>query len=739
MRTNPPQAQGRLIASILASSGVLIVAAFVAARFASDPTQADYLDDVHWTIGYLVGALLGWMGYARANDKNRNARRWFALGLTASALGQISWDIQELLRWYPYPAPSDLLFLLFGPCCAYGLLCTVRDQRGPLTLDFILDVAMFVIAILAITLALYLPQAPVGPAAVAVLVAYPCTMLIAPCVMLVMAPTLKVLPRLTSLMFPLALLVNAAMWMQWIYFAQQDVLLQNTWLYLVFSLVVVLLGYGAYCWDVESSTDPAWERRCEAILRMMPLVAVKGAAISIGLAWWLPNISHGISLLIYASAAVVLALAVTRQSLLLLEHDRRVAAEKQVREGEEARARLEAQLRQSQKLEAIGTLASGIAHDFNNLLSAILGNVELAVHDTEPASPARTSLGEIRKAGLRARDLIRRIVAFARPQEANTRPLQLAAIVEEALQLVRVTLPATVKVKADLHIEAPPVMVDSAQIEQVVFNLCTNAYQAMPNHVGCIDVSLSVRDVDATAAAPDAALRAGRYVCLRVADTGVGMSPETVHRIFEPFFTTKPSGEGSGLGLSIVHGIVRAHGGVINVESAPGRGTSFHVFLPADTRAQAPEPAPEPVAMQCERGADQHILYIDDEEALVFLMQRLLERRGYQVSGFTDPAAAMEVFMADDARFDLVITDQSMPGRSGTDLARQMLAARPGTRIVLVSGYLRPEQIEAAKSIGIQEVVLKPNTVDELVATVHRLVSQEVETLKLEAAENVAT
>ncbi|MET0984081.1 MAG: histidine kinase dimerization/phospho-acceptor domain-containing protein, partial [Steroidobacteraceae bacterium] len=495
MRTNTPQAQGRLIASILASSGVLIVAAFVAARLASDPVQADYLDDVHWTIGYLVGAVLGWMGYARANDKNRNARRWFALGLTASALGQISWDIQEVLGWYPYPAPSDLLFLLFGPCCAYGLLCTVRDQRGRLTLDFILDVAMFVIVILAITIAVYLPQAPVRPVAVAVLVAYPCTMLIAPCVMFMMAPTLKVVPRLTSLMFPLALLINAAMWMQWIYFAQQDVLLQSTWLYLVFSFVAILLGCGAYCWNVDSSTDPAWERRCEAVLRMMPLFAIKCAAVSIGLAWWLPNISHRISLAIYASAAIVLALAVARQSLLLLEHDRRVAAEKQVREGEEARARLEAQLRQSQKLEAIGTLASGIAHDFNNLLSAILGNVELALHDTEQASPARTSLGEIRKAGLRARELIRRIVAFARPQEANARQLQLAEIVEEALQLVRVTLPATVKMSSDLCIEAPSVMVDSAQIEQVVFNLCTNAYQAMPNHVGRIDVSLSVRDV----------------------------------------------------------------------------------------------------------------------------------------------------------------------------------------------------------------------------------------------------
>ncbi|MET0987767.1 MAG: ATP-binding protein, partial [Steroidobacteraceae bacterium] len=231
-------------------------------------------------------------------------------------------------------------------------------------------------------------------------------------------------------------------------------------------------------------------------------------------------------------------------------------------------------------------------------------------------------------------------------------------------------------------------------------------------------------------------LHPGRYVCLHVADNGVGMSPATVHRIFEPFFTTKPKGEGSGLGLSIVHGIVRAHGGAINVESAPGRGTSFHVFLPADMRAQALAPEPEPVVTRCEHGANQHILYIDDEEALVFLMQRMLDRRGYRVSGFTDPAAAMEVFLAEDAHFDLVITDQSMPGRSGTDLAQQMLAARPGTRILLVSGYLRPDEIEAAKSIGIQEVVLKPNTIDEFVATVHRLVSQEAHTLKLEATEN---
>ena len=720
---------------MLALAGVLIVAAFVAARLSPDPAQADLLDDVHWTVGYLFGAVLGWMGYARADAKNKNARLWFSLGLTASALGQLVWNLQDLLGWQPYPAPSDLLFLTFGPCCAYGMLCAVRDQqRAPLSLAFILDVAMFVIVTLAITLALYLPQTSDMRLSVATTVAYPCGMLLAPCFMFVMAPTLKILPRWGAILFPIGLLANAAIWMQWIYFAQHEVLFDHTWLYLVFSVVAITLGFGVLHWNVESSTDAAWERRCEAILRMLPLLAVSGAGLSVGLAWWLPNISSRLMLVIYGSAAVTLALALARQSLLLLERDCRIEAEKQVREGEAARARLEAQLRQSQKLEAIGTLASGIAHDFNNVLSAILGNVELALHDTDPTSPTRTSLSEIRKAGLRARELIRRIVAFARPQEAQVRPLQLAAIVEEALQLVRATLPATVKMTSDLRVATPPVMVDSSQIAQVVFNLCTNAYQAMPNHIGCIDVSLSVRDIDAVTALHSAALHPGSYVCLHVADNGMGMSPDTMRRIFEPFFTTKPTGEGSGLGLSIVHGIVRAHSGAITVDSAPGRGTSFHLYLPAASHTALVEPEAEPIAMRGERGSNQHILYIDDEEALVFLMQRLLERRGYRVSGFTDAETALEAFMAADAHFDLVITDQSMPGSCGTELAEQMLAAQPGTRIVLVSGYLRPEEIEAAKSIGIQEVILKPSTVDELVATVQRLVAQEARTLEFDGA-----
>ena len=839
MRAHSAPAQGRLITAILLASAVAIVAAFSVARAVGPSRTADFFDDLHWTIAYTVGAVLGWMGYARAQPLNRHSQRWFAIGLTACLIGQLCWDVQEWLNWLPYPAPSDLLFMALGPCCAYGMAWAVRArQPGGLTWPFMLDMAMLGIATFAITMALYLPQTPRQSAVVATVAGFSFTMMLAPSVMAVIAPTLKMVPRRATVLLPLSLLVNGSLWMQWLYFVQKDTLLAHTWLYLALSVVSLAMGLGAYWWDVESSEEPAWERRCEVMLRLLPLAAVAGAAASVSLALWLPNVSQVVAVAVYISAAITLALAIARQSLMLLERDRMIAAEQHARDvesrfrtlfntardglalldasgrflevnpactqlfglaredllelslidlsseererveshlafassegggilqaefhtgdgsplhleissaalpgdrrelfmsfrdvsermrSEEARTKLEAQLRQSQKLEAIGTLASGIAHDFNNVVSAILGNVELAQQDAPARSPAQTSLNEIRKAGLRARELIRRIVTFARPQDADTRPLQLACIVEEAVQLVRATLPATVKMTCDLSVCAPPVLADSSQIAQVVFNLCANAYQAMPHHSGHIDVTLQVQHFDELSSLPSPDVFPGRYVCLQVTDDGCGMSSDIVQRIFEPFFTTKSSGEGSGLGLSIVHGIVRAHGGAIIVHSAVGRGTSFRIYLPTTANVGLPEPEPEPLgALQAD--ANQHILYVDDEEPLVFLTKRLLERRGYRVTGFTDAFAALEAFTAGDAQFDLVITDQSMPGLCGTDLALQMLQAKPNTRIVLVSGYLRPEDIDYAKSIGTSEVVLKPNTADELVATVHRLLSQD--------------
>lgn len=390
---------------------------------------------------------------------------------------------------------------------------------------------------------------------------------------------------------------------------------------------------------------------------------------------------------------------------------------------EEIHARLEAQLRHSQKIEAIGTLASGIAHDFNNVLSAILGNIELALHDLDKHSPVIASMIEIRKAGQRAKELVGRIVGFARPQDNKARVLPLQDVVEDAVKLVRATLPASITLDCRFAANVPPVHIDDSQINQLLLNLCTNAYQATEGSNGAIEITIDVRDISVDESAQHAQLRAGTYVCMDVRDNGRGISPAIADRVFEPFFTTKPRGEGTGLGLSIAHTIVRGHGGVITFDSKPGEGTTFHVLLPAVTTDISEMAEPEVAAtVPAQQGSQQHILYVDDEEPLVFLTKRLLERQGYRVTGFTDPKVALAEFMANCDAFDLFITDQSMPGINGIDLAREVLSKKPDTRIILVSGYLSPEDIALARSVGVREVILKPNSVDELVAAVHRIV-----------------
>jgi signal transduction histidine kinase/CheY-like chemotaxis protein len=392
-------------------------------------------------------------------------------------------------------------------------------------------------------------------------------------------------------------------------------------------------------------------------------------------------------------------------------------------EAELSRARLEAQLRQSQKLQAIGTLASGIAHDFNNILGAILGNTELALQDTDVHHPARASVLEIRSAGQRGRDLIRRIVTFGKPHELNFRVAALSTVIEDTLKLVRATLPATVEIHCALPAELPPVRVDSAQIAQLLLNLCSNAYQAMRLHKGRIDIGLSAHEFVDAASLPDRDMQAGRYVCLQVGDTGSGVAANIAERIFEPFFTTKAVGEGSGLGLSIVHNIVRNHAGFIVLDSQPGEGANFRIYLPVAAAQRQAEPVVVVAGKNIAPGCGQHILYLDDEESLVFLTTRMLERFGYRVSGFTDAGTALHAILAKHADFDLIISDHSMPVMSGMDLAQEILSHQPDARIMLVSGYLPPREIEQALNLGIKAVILKPDTVDELAATVHRLLA----------------
>jgi PAS domain S-box-containing protein len=407
---------------------------------------------------------------------------------------------------------------------------------------------------------------------------------------------------------------------------------------------------------------------------------------------------------------------------LLTELARDIAFAIEMRKREHERQLLEQQLAQSQKMEAIGQLAGGIAHDFNNILSAIVGNTELVRLDLSPDHPALTSIKEILSAGQRAKELVQRILAFSRPQPQQLRPILLQPVLDEAIRLLRATLPAGVELLFDAERWSPTVRADASQIHQIVLNLVTNAWHAMEHDIGRIAVHLKACRVDESLCSTHPELQPGPHVCLSVADSGKGMDTPTLSRIFEPFFTTKQAGQGAGLGLSVVHGIVRSHGGAIVVHSEPGKGTTFQVYFPA-IEAEAAAICRDAPAVPSIMGRGECILYVDDEEPLVYLATRFLQRFGFRVEGYSSALNAVNAFRADPQRYDLVITDYNMPGMSGMDVARQVLQVRPDAPIVLASGYLRPNEIDQARALGIREVVFKPNTLEELGPLVQRLLS----------------
>ncbi len=396
---------------------------------------------------------------------------------------------------------------------------------------------------------------------------------------------------------------------------------------------------------------------------------------------------------------------------------------------EAARASLEAQLHESQKMEAIGTLAGGIAHDFNNIIASILGNAELAKQDTQSGSAARESLQEIRKAAERARDLVQQILAFSRRQPTERKPTLLAPVVDESVRLLRATLPARVALEVHIDGELPGVLADATQIVQIVINLATNAMQAMRGEPGRIDIRLGAALLDPALAAAHPALREmhelhpGRAVRLTVSDNGPGMSAATMARIFEPFFTTREVGEGTGLGLSVVLGIVTAHEGAIAVKSEPGRGASFSIYLPA---VQAPAGAQEPKSAAAaspapETGEVRHILYIDDDESLVLLVTRMLARGGLRVSGYTNQREGLAALRADPAQFDLVVSDYNMPGMSGLDVAREVRAICPDIPVAVTSGFIDEDLKARVAEAGIRELIFKADALEDLCDAFARL------------------
>jgi len=408
------------------------------------------------------------------------------------------------------------------------------------------------------------------------------------------------------------------------------------------------------------------------------------------------------------------------------------------KQAEQARRALEAQLRESQKMEAMGVLAGGVAHDFNNIIATILGNTALAKMDVR-ARPDDVvlSLEEIDKAAKRAKNLVQQILTFSRRSEQTFVAQPVRPLVEESMKLLRSTIPRGVEFVAKFAETPLYASVDSTQIEQVLINLCTNACHAMKDGAGRIEIEMAEVLLDHTAAQRSPDLHTGQYVRLSVSDNGSGMDAATQARIFEPFFTTKGVGLGTGLGLSVVHGIVKSHQGAITVESAPSKGTTFAVYLPAvaapaETERVADDApvdaAPALSTGQVEVGAGvgvegKRVLYVDDDESLALLVQRVFTQMGFRANGYMAGPDAVAAVRADPLGFDLVVSDYNMSGMSGLDVATQIRSIRPDLPVVIFSGFVTDQLRAAALQIGVREVISKANTVDEMCQRIQKLLS----------------
>jgi len=379
-------------------------------------------------------------------------------------------------------------------------------------------------------------------------------------------------------------------------------------------------------------------------------------------------------------------------------------------------------------MEAIGSLAGGIAHDLNNILFPISGISEMLLDDIPPDTPEHQSIEQIYKSAKRGSDLIKQILAFSRQSKLQKLPIRIQPILKEALKLAQATIPRNIEVKSHIDTDCGMVSADPTQIHQIAMNLITNAFHAVEQNGGMIDIALKETAVESFGEKDELAFHAiprdilhGRYACITVSDTGTGIDPGMIDKIFDPYFTTKELGKGTGLGLSVVHGIVKEHGGDVRVYSEVGKGTAFHVYLPLleDTKDRKDAAVTRKYPRGCER-----ILLVDDEEPIIHIEQMLLERLGYQVTTRTSSPDALDAFRANPSQFDLVISDRGMPNMTGEQLARELISIRPGIPIIICSGFSEENDEQQARCLGVKGFLKKPVAAGDLAEMVRKVLDE---------------
>ena len=382
--------------------------------------------------------------------------------------------------------------------------------------------------------------------------------------------------------------------------------------------------------------------------------------------------------------------------------------------------RLESQLQQAQKMEAIGALAGGIAHDFNNILAAITGYIELAMLSDDPQH-RNNELKEALKASSRAKDLVKQILAFSRQTDEERMPVRVGLVVKEAVKFLRATIPTTIEIKTRNNEKSGVVLANSVELHQIIMNLCTNAVHAIGEKEGILEIDVQNTEIDHTQKDDLIGLDPGAYTKVSISDTGVGIHPEVLKRIFDPYFTTKEKGVGTGLGLAVVHGIVKKYGGAIKVDSKPGKGSTFHIHLP-----RVDQSAPRQIDQtEIPLGGSERILFVDDEKMLADIGQKVLNRLGYDVAARTSPIEALELFKAKPDYFDLVITDQTMPGMTGDVLSRELMRIRPDLPVIICTGYSQTIDKTRAADRGIKGFVMKPILINDIAAAIRKALNKQ--------------